>query len=385
MNRMTHLGLVCVAAFLLTLTSHAQDGDAPFECDNNYGDCGTPEVSGGGGGGGGGSVLINNTDLGDTYQRGDDFDDDGIEDNSDNCPRVRATNMTAMATKWATCATTAVQRDADQFNLDNDAKGDVCDDDIDNDEVLNDLDNCKEIRNPMDGESQPDLDGDGIGDACDDDIDNDGKMNLDDPCPFNANVENPNDEERALCFPDMDGDGFSEVDPVNKDNCAPSLILTRKIPMETALVTSATPTSTTMACSITSTTARKWQMPQPRARACKQTSTVMAWVTHVTTNSAMPSSATSRIASIRKQLSLCTHRAWQQILAQAFHYDSSQIERISRSGTAGPSSLPRMAQMQRSQRRKAPSSKAHHSNTSTWPTARPLFLTFRANMSSEST
>ena len=50
-----------------------------YECDNNYGDCGTPNQSGGGGGGGG-SVLIANTDLGDTYQNADDFDDDGIED-----------------------------------------------------------------------------------------------------------------------------------------------------------------------------------------------------------------------------------------------------------------------------------------------------------------
>jgi len=221
MNRITHFGLVCVAAFLLPVTAQAQDGDAPFECDNNYGDCGTPEVSGGGGGGGGGSVLINNTDLGDTYQRGDDFDDDGIEDNSDNCPRVRNPDQfdsdgDEVGDLCDNCRST---RNADQFNLDNDAKGDACDDDIDNDDVLNDVDNCKEIRNPVDGESQPDLDGDGIGDACDDDIDNDGKMNLDDPCPFNANVENPNDEEREVCFPDVDGDGFSEVDPVNKDNC----------------------------------------------------------------------------------------------------------------------------------------------------------------------
>ena len=42
----------------------------------------------GNGGGGGGSILINNTDLGDTYQYADDYDDDGIEDNMDNCPHV---------------------------------------------------------------------------------------------------------------------------------------------------------------------------------------------------------------------------------------------------------------------------------------------------------
>ena len=54
--------------------------DAPLECDNNYGECGTPEMSGGGNAGGGGSILIANSDLGDTYQSADDYDDDGVED-----------------------------------------------------------------------------------------------------------------------------------------------------------------------------------------------------------------------------------------------------------------------------------------------------------------
>ena len=52
------------AAVMFPLVAAAQD--APFECDNNFGDCGTPNMSGGGGGGGGGAVLINHTDLGDT-------------------------------------------------------------------------------------------------------------------------------------------------------------------------------------------------------------------------------------------------------------------------------------------------------------------------------
>jgi hypothetical protein len=60
-----------------------------FECDNNFGDCGTPEQSGGGGGGGG-SVLIANTDLGDTYQHADycddDIDNDQILNSDDECP-----------------------------------------------------------------------------------------------------------------------------------------------------------------------------------------------------------------------------------------------------------------------------------------------------------
>ena len=68
-----------ILMFLFLNLAHAQG----FECDNNFGECGTPEQSGGGGGGKG-SVLIANTDLGDTYQHADDYDDDGIEDPSDN-------------------------------------------------------------------------------------------------------------------------------------------------------------------------------------------------------------------------------------------------------------------------------------------------------------
>ena len=114
-----------------------------FECDDNFGDCGTPEQSGGGGGGGG-SVLIANTDLGDTYQHADDYDVDGLEDSGDNCMRVS---------------------NPDQLDFDGDSRGDVCD-------------NCFDIFNP----EQKNIDGDDWGDVCDDDIDGDGLI-LNDPCP----------------------------------------------------------------------------------------------------------------------------------------------------------------------------------------------------------
>ena len=72
---------VCfIFILIMTNISYGQS----YECDNNFGDCGTPNQSGGGGG----SVLIANTDLGDTYQYADDYDDDGIEDPSDNCLRI---------------------------------------------------------------------------------------------------------------------------------------------------------------------------------------------------------------------------------------------------------------------------------------------------------
>ncbi len=143
----------CLTLILFTCNiSYSQS----FECDNNFGDCGTPNQSGGGGGGGG-SVLIANTDLGDTHQNADDFDDDGIEDSSDNCMRVS---------------------NPDQLDRDGDGWGDACD-------------NCLEQFN-----DQIDVDGDGWGNVCDIDDDNDGVEDYIDKCPLNwgeecnLNIEN---------------------------------------------------------------------------------------------------------------------------------------------------------------------------------------------------
>ena len=128
---------------ILILSSYNISYSQSYECDNNYGDCGTPNQSGGGGGGG--SVLISNTDLGDTYQNADDFDDDGVEDPSDNCMRLS---------------------NPDQFDRDGDGIGDACD-------------NCLYIHNAL----QKDYDYDGFGDVCDDDDDDDGLEDFEDSCP----------------------------------------------------------------------------------------------------------------------------------------------------------------------------------------------------------
>ena len=107
--------------------SFAQDQPG-FECDNTFGPCGTPEQSGGGGGGGR-SVLVQATDLGDTYQDADDYDGDGIEDNVDNCMRIE---------------------NPFQLDSDGDGVGDMCD-------------NCLYMFNPTQENSNESY----AGDACD--------------------------------------------------------------------------------------------------------------------------------------------------------------------------------------------------------------------------
>lgn len=101
-----------------------------------------------------------------------DADGDGVCESNDNCP------LTA---------------NANQSNSDNDAAGDACDADDDNDGIcdaaaaLPDVcqagpDNCPLTYNS----DQADFDGDGVGDACDTDDDNDGVVDNTDQCPATA-------------------------------------------------------------------------------------------------------------------------------------------------------------------------------------------------------
>ena len=114
-----------------------------------------------------------------------DSDGDGINDTIDNCPSIL---------------------NIDQANLDNDLFGDACDDDIDNDGVLNEADqfpndgtestdtdsdligdnadNCLNDSN----NNQSDIDSDGVGDVCDIDTDGDGVSDaLEESLGFDAN------------------------------------------------------------------------------------------------------------------------------------------------------------------------------------------------------
>ena len=95
--------------------------------------------------------------------------------------------------------------------------------DTDGDGVADDSDNCPATANP----DQADLDGDGIGDVCDEDIDGDDVPNADDCDPLDDSLG------RAVTYyADFDGDGFGDPDDAvvecaqpdnyvanNTDNC----------------------------------------------------------------------------------------------------------------------------------------------------------------------
>ena len=207
---------VLLGLLLVPLAALAQD-TPPYECDDKFGQCGTPEQSGGGGCGcgGGGSILVNNTDLGDTYQYADDYDDDGVEDPYDNCPRVKNADQTDGDGDGIgdACDNCPNVYNADQKDTDGDGVGDACSPDKDGDGAANGQDNCPGVYNPDQKASFPALSS--LGDACNPDIDGDGIPNEQDPCPTDAAITEPTPGEMAKCFPDGDGDGIPDV----RDNC----------------------------------------------------------------------------------------------------------------------------------------------------------------------
>ena len=132
-----------------------------------------------------------------------DEDEDTVPDASDNCPEIA---------------------NSDQTDTDGDGAGDACDDDDDNDNILDGDDNC-----PVNANSgQEDLDQDGLGNVCDDDADDDG-FGEGDNCPLTPQddqLDTDNDGAGDACDDD-DGDGLpDETDPcpldaTNSCNTAP--------------------------------------------------------------------------------------------------------------------------------------------------------------------
>ncbi len=105
----------------------------------------------------------NTTNNGTTNGMLPDRDGDGIPDVDDNCPDISNPN---------------------QYDLDGDGLGDVCDDDRDDDGIPNVNDNCPDVANP----DQADIDQDGTGDLCDPDTTRRTNRPNDPACVFRAPV-----------------------------------------------------------------------------------------------------------------------------------------------------------------------------------------------------
>jgi hypothetical protein len=122
-----------------------------------------------------------------------DTDNDTILDENDNCIDVQNT---------------------DQADSDSDGIGNACDNDSDNDGIINTLDNCVDVSNP----GQENLDVDFLGDVCDPDADGDEVADATDNCLRKYNPEQADldsDGSGDLC--DVDADGDSIIDLL--DNC----------------------------------------------------------------------------------------------------------------------------------------------------------------------
>lgn len=137
----------------------------------------------------------------------DDMDNDGVINNPDNCPLVSNPDQVDTERepdkRGDACDNCPTVPNPDQTDTDIDGLGDNCDPDIDNDGILNAQDNCVRTVNP----DQLDRDGDGVGDACDN-------------CVLIANenqFDTDNDLVGDLCDTndDIDKDGIQN----NFDNC----------------------------------------------------------------------------------------------------------------------------------------------------------------------
>ena len=124
-------------------------------------------------------------------QLNSDTDADGIPNDDDNCPDIS---------------------NPQQIDTDADSMGDECDGDIDGDGVNNDEDEF-----PTDVNETADYDGDGIGDNADLDDDGDGMNDTSDAFPYDQNETTDTDGDGIGDNSDADDDGDGVADTT--DNC----------------------------------------------------------------------------------------------------------------------------------------------------------------------
>lgn len=134
---------------------------------------------------------VNGNGVGDTceeaenYQKSNDDDADGVLNISDNCRNISNpdqvdTDNDQIGDKCDNCP---LLQNNDQTDEDQNGVGDFCED-SDQDGIVGYLDNCLRITNA----DQKDSDNDNIGDVCEDE-DDDGIPAVFDNCPFQYNVD----------------------------------------------------------------------------------------------------------------------------------------------------------------------------------------------------
>ncbi|XP_026843158.1 cartilage oligomeric matrix protein-like, partial [Drosophila persimilis] len=171
----------------------------------------------------------------------DDADGDQVQNNKDNCPLAYNTEQLDADGDGVgdVCDNCGHKFNPRQLDADGDGVGNACDEDIDNDSIPNEVDNCPLLRNP----NQSDVDNDGVGDVCDNcptipnpmqedrdmdlvgdacdsgiDGDDDGIQDSEDNCPMVSNsdqLDTDGDGKGDACDDDIDGDGI----PNYRDNC----------------------------------------------------------------------------------------------------------------------------------------------------------------------